>query len=147
MDRPNETGADAPEVVAPKSERDHVEESMHFLMINVLVDSFETGGFTVRADHVGGLRPRPEAIGGFTPDIEARRGDDVRLVEVETQATLELPRTREQIAHLSGQVHARCYLAVPFDCIERARKLRECAEAKIGILPCYPFVRHIGIPK
>jgi len=127
--------------------RDNVEESMHFLMINVLVDSFENEGFTVRADHVGGLRPLPAAIGRFIPDIEARRGDDLCLIEVETQTTLDSPRTRQQIEELSRQPHARCYLAVPFDCIERARKVRECLEAKISILPCYPFVRYVGIPK
>lgn len=131
----------------PKHARDHVEESMHFLMINVLVDSFENEGFTVRADHVGGLRPRPAQVGCFVPDIEARRGEDLCLVEVETQTTLDLPRTREQIEELSRQTNARCFLAVPFDSIERARQMRECLEAKVGILPCYPFVRYIGIPK
>lgn len=131
----------------PGHERDHIEESMHFLMINVLVDSFENEGFTVRADHVGGLRPPPAAVGCFVPDIEARRGDDLCLVEVETQTTLDSPRTRKQIEELSCQINARCFLAVPFDSIERARQVRERLEAKVGILPCYPFVRYIGVPK
>jgi hypothetical protein len=120
---------------------------MHFLMINVLVDSLESDGFTVRADHVGGLRPKPAAVGSFIPDIEARRGDDLCLVEVETQSTLELPRTRQQIEDLSRETKARSFVAVPFDCIDRARQLRERLEVNVGILPCYPFVRYIGIPK
>lgn len=131
----------------PKADRDHIEDSMHFLMINVLVDSFENEGFTVRADHVGGLRLPPAAVGCFIPDIEARRGDELCLIEVETQSTLDTPRTRQQIDELSRQAHAKSYLAVPFDCIERAKQMRERLEAKIGILPCYPFVRYIGIPK
>jgi hypothetical protein len=128
------------------TKRDHQEESLHYLMINVLVDSLEKEGFAVNADHVGGLRNKPTSLGGFTPDIEARRGSEVRLIEVETQSTLDLPETLEQLGRLaSGEGTA--YLAIPFDCIDGARKLRDDLDIDIVILPCYPFVRYVGMPK
>jgi hypothetical protein len=127
--------------------RDSIEESMHYLMISVLVEALEKDGFTVSADHVGGLRPKPDAIGEFTPDIEARRGDVVHLIEVETQRSLETEVAREQLRALVRQVNAKSYVAVPFDCIERARKMRDLLGGGIGILPCYPFVRYVGTVK
>ncbi len=128
------------------TERDHQEESLHYLMINVLVDSLEKEGFTVNADHVGGLRKKPASVGGFTPDIEARRGEDLRLIEVETESTIDLPETQEQLTHLSAG-RGTAYLAIPFDCIEGARRLRQELDAEFVILPCYPFVRYVGLPK
>jgi hypothetical protein len=137
------------------AKRDHQEESLHYLMINVLVDSLminvlvdslEKEGFVVNADHVGGLRTRPASVGGFTPDIEARRGSDLRLIEVETQSTVDLPETQQQLTYLAAG-RGTAYLAVPFDCIEGARKLRDELDIDIVILPCYPFVRYVGMPK
>jgi hypothetical protein len=130
-----------------KVTRDHTEESLHFLMISVLVEALEKEGFTVSADHVGGLRPKPNPIGDFVPDIEARKGQEVHLIEVETQATLESGLARRQLASLVRQVDARPYVAVPFDCIERARSMRDLLGSEIGILPCYPFVRYVGTVK
>jgi len=127
--------------------RDHLEESMHFLMINVLVDSFEVEGFTVKADHIGGARPRPTPIGDYIPDIDAVRGDQRFLIEVETESTLDADRAVEQMRTLARQAGARCFVAVPSDSIERARNVRQHVEGEIGILPCYPFVRYVGIPK
>ncbi len=129
------------------AQRDHVEESLHYLMINVLVDSLEKEGFEVLADHVGGLRDKPAPIDEFVPDIEARKGAEVRLIEVETQATLESPRALKQLAKLGSADNAKAYLAVPFDCLERARRLRGELAVEFEILPCYPFVRYVGIPK
>lgn len=129
------------------SERDHVEESLHYLMINVLVDSLEKEGFEVLADHVGGLRNSPTPIGDYVPDIEARRGAEVRLIEVETQASLDSARAYDQVEKLSSATHGKAYLAVPFDCLERARELRRELEIDFEILPCYPFVRYVGMPK
>jgi Holliday junction resolvase len=129
------------------TQRDHIEESLHYLMINVLVDSLENEGFVVSADHVGGLRKRPAPVGEFVPDIEAWRGEELHLIEVETQSTLASPRTGQQLTRFASRPGARVYLAVPFDCIERARKMRECLEINVRILPCYPFVRYIGVPK
>ena len=128
------------------TKRDHQEESLHYLMINVLVDSLEKEGFTVNADHVGGLRKKPAAIGGFTPDIEARRGSDLRLIEVETKSTLNLPETQQQLTYLA-EGRGAAYLAIPFDCIDGARRLRDDLDIEFVILPCYPFVRYVGMPK
>jgi hypothetical protein len=128
------------------TKRDHEEESLHYLMINVLVDSLEKEGFHVNADHVGGLRAKPACLGGFTPDIEARKGDDVRLIEVETRSTIDLPETLDQLDHLASG-RGTAYLAIPFDCIESARKLRDELGIDLVILPCYPFVRYVGMPK
>jgi Holliday junction resolvase len=129
------------------AQRDHLEESLHYLMINVLVDSLERDGFRVSADHVGGLRAKPGSVGGIVPDIEARRGDDVRLIEVETSSSLDLPETREQLAKLASGFDGEIYLAIPFDCIEGAKKLRDELDIEFVILPCYPFVRYVGMPK
>jgi hypothetical protein len=128
------------------TKRDHEEESLHYLMINVLVDSLEKEGFVVNADHVGGLRRKPADLGGYTPDIEARKGGEVRLIEVETRSTIDLPETHEQLAHLAAGL-GTAYLAIPFDCIEGARKTRDELDIDIVILPCYPFVRYVGMPK
>jgi predicted RecB family endonuclease len=128
------------------TKRDHQEESLHYLMINVLVDSLEKEGFTVNADHVGGLRKKPASVGGFTPDIEARRGGDLRLIEVETNSTIDLPETHDQIASMAAG-RGTAYLAIPFDCIEGARRLRDELGVEFVILPCYPFVRYVGMPK
>jgi hypothetical protein len=127
-------------------QRDHVEESLHYLMIDVLVDSLEKDGFDVRADHVGGLRHKPASIGDYIPDIEARKGTDLRLIEVETQSTIASPETQAQLLALTS-AGARAYLALPFDCLEQAGQLREELETDFIILPCYPFVRYVGIPK
>jgi hypothetical protein len=128
------------------NKRDHQEESLHYLMINVLVDSLEKDGFAVKADHVGGLRARPASLGGFTPDIEARKEGDVRLIEVETKSTIDLPETQDQLTRLGGG-RGTPYLAVPFYCMDQARKLRDEIGSDIVILPCYPFVRYVGMPK
>jgi len=129
------------------TERDHLEESLHYLMINVLVDSLESEGFAVAADHVGGRRRQPAPIGDFVPDIEAKRGEEVHLIEVETQSTLASPRFQNQLVQLAAQAGVHAYVAVPFDCIERARKLRETLNIRVGIMPCYPFVGYIGTSK
>jgi hypothetical protein len=127
--------------------RDLVEESLHYLMINVLVDKLEKEGFTVRADHVGGLRQRPESIEGYVPDIEATRGAEVQLIEVETVSTLDSEETCEQLGRLASASRGRVYLAVPHDCLDKAKGVRKKLAAGIVILPCYPFVRYVGMPK
>ena len=129
------------------AERDHIEQSLHYLIINMLVDSLENDGFRVLADHVGGLREKPPPIGDFIPDIEARRGSELHVIEVETQSTIDTATTREQLAQLASLPDARACLAVPFDCIERAREVRDDLDVDISILPCYPFVRYVGMPK
>jgi hypothetical protein len=129
------------------SKRDLVEESLHYLMINVLVDKLEKDGFTVRADHVGGLRDRPESIEGYVPDIEAKRGAEVQLIEVETESTLDSEEACEQLAKLTSASRGKVYLAVPHDCLDRARGVRDDLKAGIVILPCYPFARYVGMPK
>ena len=116
-------------------------------MINVLVDSLERDGFTVAADHVGGLRAKPGLVSGIVPDIEARQGDDIRIIEVETQSTLDLPETRDQLTKLASGSDGVVYLAIPFDCMEGAKRLRDELNVEFVILPCYPFVRYVGMPK
>jgi hypothetical protein len=127
--------------------RSNVEESLHYLMINVLVDSLERDGFTVSADHVGGLRNKPVPISGRAPDLHAQRGQDTLLIEVETQSTLGLPETRQRLRDVAAASGGRIYLAVPFTCLGEARRLREELALDIEILPCYPFVRYVGMPK
>lgn len=127
--------------------QDHLDESLHYLMINVLVASLETQGFTVRADHVGGVREPPAAVGDFIPDIEARRRNEVRLIEVRTESTLGLPDTADVLAGLASDPSAGVFLAVPFNCMEEAEHLRQGLDVDFTILPCYPFVGYVGTPK
>jgi hypothetical protein len=129
------------------AQRDQIEELLHYLIISVLADSLELEGFAVATDHVAGRGRRPVEVGGFVPDIAASRGGDTRLIEVETQATLHSARAKTQLAAYAGLPGARAYLAVPFDCIEGARRIREEVGLDVGILPCYPFVRYVGVLK
>jgi Holliday junction resolvase len=127
--------------------RDQIEELMHFLLANVLVNSLEKDGFEVRADHIGGLRGAPTPVEGLTPDIEAVKGDEVRLIEVETPSTVGSEDTRKQIAAFAGKAGVKAYLAVPYDSVDEARKLREELGVKFNIIPCYPYVNSIGTPE
>lgn len=129
------------------SKRDQIEELMHFLLANVLVNSLEKDGFEVRADHIGGLRGAPTPVEGITPDIEAVKGEDVRLIEVETPSTVGSPEAREQIAAFAAKDGARVYLAVPYDSVDEARKLRDDLGVEFSIIPCYPYVNSIGTPE
>lgn len=129
------------------SERDQIEELMHFLLANVLVNSLERDGFEVRADHIGGLRGAPTPVEGLTPDIEAVKGDDVRLIEVETPSTVRTEEARQQIATFAARPGAKVYLAVPYDSVDDARMLREELGVEFSIIPCYPYVNSIGTPE
>jgi hypothetical protein len=129
------------------NEQTHLEETLHYLMINVLVDSLESQGYSVCADHVGGLRKPPAPVRGFTPDVEARRKNEVRLIEVRTESTLGLQETRDVLAGLAGERPEEVCLAVPFDCMEAAEELRQELDLSFTILPCYPFVGYVGLPK
>ena len=100
------------------SERDQIEELMHFLLANVLVNSLERDGFEVRADHIGGLRGAPTPVDGLTPDIEAVRGEEVRLIEVETPSTVGSEDTRRQITAFAGKPGVKVFLAVPYDSVD-----------------------------
>jgi Holliday junction resolvase len=129
------------------SERDQIEELMHFLLANVLVNSLERDGFEVRADHIGGLRGAPTPVEGLTPDIEAVKGDEVRLIEVETPSTVRTEEARQQIATFAARPGAKVYLAVPYDSVDDARMLREELGVEFSIIPCYPYVNSIGTPE
>jgi hypothetical protein len=125
----------------------HLEESLHYLMINVLVDSLESQGFSVCADHVGGVRTPPAPIGDFVPDVEARRKNEVRVIEVMTESTLGLPKTRDLLTGLARDCSGKFCLAVPFNCMDVAEQLRRDLDLDFTILPCYPFVGYVGLPK
>ena len=129
------------------SERDQIEELMHFLLANVLVNSLEKDGFEVRADHVGGFRGAPTPVEGLIPDIEAVRGEEVRLIEVETPSTLGTEEARKQLTTFAGKAGAKVYLAVPYDSVDDARRLREDLGVSFSIIPCYPYVNSIGTPE
>lgn len=129
------------------SQREQVEDWLHFLLINVLVNALEEEGFAVEADHVGGMRQKPESIGGYVPDIVARKGDQIRLIEVETQSTLASSRTASQIEAFCQHASATIIVAVPFDCLTPARRLREELDLDFVIMPCYPLVKYVGVPR
>lgn len=127
--------------------RDHIEESLHCLIVNVLVDAYERQGYEVKADHVGSLRAVPKSTGSHVPDIVATRGSEVYIIEVETQSTIDDPETQQQLKEFADAAPTRVYLAVPFECLEAARKLRHDLDIDFDILPCYPFVRYVGVPR
>jgi Holliday junction resolvase len=129
------------------SERDQIEELMHFMLANVLVNSLENDGFKVKADHIGGLRGSPAPVGGFIPDIEATKGNEVRLIEIETPSTISSKQAREQMQAFVRKPGVRAYLAVPYDSVDDARKLRSDLDLEFGIIPCYPYVNSIGTPE
>ena len=129
------------------SERDQIEELMHFLLANVLVNSLEKDGFEVRADHIGGLRGAPTPVDGLIPDIEAVRGEEVRLIEVETPSTVGSEDTRRQITAFAGKPGVKVFLAVPYDSVDEARRLRDELDVEFSIIPCYPYVNSIGTPE
>lgn len=129
------------------SERDQIEELMHFLLANVLVNSLEKDGFEVRADHIGGLRGAPTPVDGLTPDIEAVKGGEVRLIEVETPSTVGSDETKKQITAFAGKPGVKVFLAVPYDSVDDARRLRDELGVKFSIIPCYPYVNSIGTPE
>jgi Holliday junction resolvase len=129
------------------SERDQIEELMHFLLANVLVNSLEKDGFEVRADHIGGLRGAPTPVDGLTPDIEAVKGEEVRLIEVETTSTVGSQDTRKQITAFAGKPGVKVFLAVPYDSVDEARRLRDELGVEFSIIPCYPYVNSIGTPE
>jgi hypothetical protein len=123
---------------------DRLDGSLRFLMIKVLADSLESLGFSVCASHIGGVRKPAARAGGIVPDIEASRGQEVRLIEVRTEATLDLPETADALAGLAAEASAKVFLAVPSACIEEAERLRESLDVNFTILPCYPFVGYVG---
>ena len=129
------------------SERDQIEELMHFLLSNVLVNSLEKDGFEVRADHIGGLRGAPTPVEGLTPDIEAVKGEEIRLIEVETPSTVGSDDTRKQISAFAKKPGVKAYLAVPYESVDEARKLRDELGVEFNIIPCYPYVNSIGTPE
>jgi hypothetical protein len=129
------------------SERDQIEDLMHFLLANVLVNSLEKDGFEVRADHIGGLRGAPTPVDGLTPDIEAVKGGEVRLIEVETPSTVGSDETKKQITAFAGKPGVKVFLAVPYDSVDDARRLRDELGVKFSIIPCYPYVNSIGTPE
>ena len=129
------------------SERDQIEELMHFLLANVLVNSLEKDGFEVRADHIGGLRGAPTPVDGLTPDIEAVKGEEVRLIEVETPSTVGSQDARKQITAFTGKPGVKVFLAVPYDSVDEARRLRDEMGVEFSIIPCYPYVNSIGTPE
>jgi Holliday junction resolvase len=129
------------------SERDQIEELMHFLLANVLVNSLEKDGFEVKADHIGGLRGAPTPVDGLTPDIEAVKGEEVRLIEVETSSTVGSEEARKQITAFAGKPGVKMFLAVPYDSVDDARRVRDELDVEFSIIPCYPYVNSIGTPE
>ncbi len=127
--------------------RDYIEESLHCLIINVLIESYERQGYKVDADHVGDLKPVPRSTGQYVPDIVATKGSEVYLVEVETPHTITTAETEAQLREFISAAPTRVYLAVPFECLEAAQKLRNHLNVDFDILPCYPFVRYVGVPR
>lgn len=128
------------------SERSSSEEAIHTLIVGLLVEFYEALGFDVKADHLGGFRESPDPIGSSLPDLVARKGDDIRVIEVETRSTIDTENTREQLKGFTSNDH-KLVLAVPYECLEAAIELRNSLGFDFEILPCYPMVRYVGVAR
>lgn len=125
------------------SERSSNEEAIHTLIVGLLVEFYQKLGFDVRADHLSGFKETPEPIGSCLPDLVVRKGDDIRVIEVETRSTIDTEKTRQQLNGFISNEH-RLVLAVPYECLQAAIELRNTLGLDFEILPCYPMVRYVG---
>lgn len=129
-----------------QSKRCSNEETIHNMIISLLVEFYEKLGFEVRADHLGGFRECPDRIGSYVPDLLVRKGGDIRVIEVETRSTVDTPKTRNELTQFSSAKH-KLVLAIPHECLEAAIQLRTSLEIDFEILPCYPMVRYVGVAR
>jgi hypothetical protein len=63
-------------------------QALHDRCIQRLAQGLSLEGWSIEA-HVGGW-PKPPYINDFIPDIRARKGEDTRIIEVETEDTLNV---------------------------------------------------------
>lgn len=128
------------------SQRNSNEETIHTLMVRLLVEFYERLGFDVKANHLGGFRETPDPIGSQIPDLVVKKGDDIRVIEVETKDTVDTEKTRQQLREFTSKQH-KLVLAVPYECLQSAMELRENLAIDFEILPCYPMVRYVGVAR
>ena len=98
--------------------------------------------FNRRIGQVLGREGGPEKVGRSEV-----KGEEVRLIEVETSSTVGSEDTRRQMKAFAGRPGAKVFLAVPYDSVEQAHKLRDDMEVEFSIIPCYPYVNSIGTPE
>lgn len=121
--------------------RDASSQAIHDHMIARLVEDLEQKGYTdIRADHIDGYEERrPEKVYSdaaevfLTPDVTASRGDRCFLFEVETEDSLQVPMTREEIrtfAVNAAEHGCLLYLVVSSERQDAAHELLEGLEEK-----------------
>lgn len=121
--------------------RDASSQAIHDDMIARLVEDLEQKGYTdIRADHIEDYEERrPEKIYSemaeifLTPDVTASRGDRCFFFEVETEDSLQVPMTREEIrtfAVNAAEHGCLLYLVVPSELQGTARTVLEGLEEK-----------------
>ena len=69
-------------------------QSKHDARVRELARRYENQGFDVKAD-VGGFS-KPGTIGGYRPDVVAQKGQERKIVEVETPDSVDSARDVKQ---------------------------------------------------
>ena len=82
---------DLKEVTMPRSK---TSQSKHDAQVRQIAKKLRDGGYKVQAD-VRGF-PQPDTIGGYRPDVVAKKGKQKKIVEVETQDSVNSARDKEQ---------------------------------------------------
>ena len=68
--------------------------SSHDKKVSRVAGGYKAQGYKVQADLPG--QPKPQTIGGRRPDVIAKKGRDIRVIEVETPASAGKPHARAQ---------------------------------------------------
>ena len=68
--------------------------SSHDKKVSRVAGGYKAQGYKVQADLPG--QPKPQTIGGRRPDVIARKGREIKVVEVETPASAGKSHAREQ---------------------------------------------------
>ena len=66
--------------------RSHQNQSKHDRHVKKLADRYKQGNYKVKADVHG--HPQPDTLNGRRPDIQAKRGQEEIIIEVETQDSI-----------------------------------------------------------
>lgn len=69
-------------------------QSQHDAEVRKTANQLKNQGYRVKAD-VSGF-PKPDTIGGFRPDVVAEKGNERKIVEVETAESVNTARDQKQ---------------------------------------------------
>lgn len=82
------------------AKRTRSSQSKHDREVRRIAEDLKGKGFDVKADVKG--YPRPSTISGFRPDVDARKGKQRKVVEVETSESVGSARDLKQKQAFKG---------------------------------------------